>query len=334
MASEARPAEHTGRYKRNLQQFSILWDKRSISRFFFDIRFKVYSLLLLVLKPTSQLPIFTCKLVRRIIFDTTKPNTLLLSTGCPEALLVSASDKVIGRYTYVNREPYDFDKVQQALSILGNARPKMQLIDIGANIGTICIPAVKRGAFQKAIAIEPEPRNYSLLLANIHINGLGDKIVAHNFALGQKDDEKLLFELSNDNFGDHRVRTGSGFGLDHELNREVITVASDTFDKIIKQIDPKESLIWIDTQGFEGQVLSGARNALSVQTPVCFEFWPNGMKRSNSYRLLKEALILAGYTVFYDLNGNPFPVPITSSSFDDLYERLRNRDAFTELLVL
>src|SRR5215831_4505481 len=43
---------------------------------------------------------------------------------------------------------------------------------------------------------EPEPRNYSLLSANIHINGLSDKIVAYNFALGRKDDEQLLLELS------------------------------------------------------------------------------------------------------------------------------------------
>ena len=36
--------------------------------------------------------------------------------------------------------------------------------------------------------------------------------MAYNFALGGKDDEQLLLELSKDNFGDHRAGT-SKYGL-------------------------------------------------------------------------------------------------------------------------
>ncbi len=48
--------------------------------------------------------------------------------------------------------------MHRAVSLLGR-RGLTSLIDIGANIGTICIPAVKCGLFDRAIAIEPEPLN-------------------------------------------------------------------------------------------------------------------------------------------------------------------------------
>ena len=208
------------------------------------------------------------------------------------------------------------------------------MVDIGANIGTICIPAVKRGLFKSAIAIEPDPLNYSLLLANINLNGLRDKIVAHNLALGQKDDEQLAFELSKTNFGDHRVQIRNDSDLYDEAGRKVITVKSQTFDNVVKSVEPNETLIWIDAQGFEGHILCGAKKALHLQTPICCEFWPYGMHRSNCYPLFKKSLIQAGYNLFYDLNEGQSAIPFTSKSLDDLYERLGDRGAYTELLIL
>ena len=283
----------------------------------------------LVISPNKRRQLF-----RKMRFEITKADALVVSTSRDETFVISSSDMDIGRYTYINREPYDFDRVEKVFALLGHRRPKTLLIDIGANIGTICIPAVKRGLFTNAIAIEPDPLNYSLLLANINLNGLRDKIVAHNLALGQKDDEQLAFELSKTNFGDHRVQIRNDFDLYDEAGRKVITVKSQTFDNVVKSVEPNETLIWIDTQGFEGHILCGAKKALHLQTPICCEFWPYGMHRSNCYPLFKKSLIQAGYNLFYDLNEGQSPIPFTSKSLDDLYERLGDRGAYTELLVL
>ena len=314
----------TPRFKERFKQFPMLVTTLRI----------MYDLLLLALRAASRLPFFDLKLLRRIIFDLAKPNTLLLSAGPAETFVISSSDRMIGRHVYVYKEPYDFDKMESVFRILGDSRPKMLLIDIGANIGSVCIPAVKRRAFRKAIAVEPEPRNYSLLSANIHINGLSDKIVAYNFALGRKDDEQLLLELSKDNFGDHRVRIHGNSDLRSDALRETITVKSETFDKTIKELEPKESIIWLDTQGFEGHILSGARKALQLRPPICLEFWPYGMNRTGSYSPLKKALIESGYKWFFYLNENEPPVSLTIASLDRLYEGLQGRDQFTDLLVL
>jgi FkbM family methyltransferase len=194
------------------------------------------------------------------------------------------------------------------------------LIDVGANIGTICIPAVKRGLFRQAIALEPEPLNYTMLSANILINNVVERIVAYNTALGSKDDEILKFELSSDNFGDHRIKLRESEGL-KENDRNVIRVKSETFDKIIPNVQPGEALIWIDTQGSEGYVLRGASAALARQTPLVLEFWPYGMRGSESYDLLRKALTENGYKHFYDLERSIKPIPLSTESLDDLYDR-------------
>jgi FkbM family methyltransferase len=272
---------------------------------------------------------------RKMAFDTAAPGTVLIA-GKNERFVVSTSDKIIGRRIYVDNEPYDFDKMQTVLRILGNDRPRTLLVDVGANIGTICIPAVKRGLFQRAIAIEPEPRNFALLLANIHINWLADKITPQNFALGAKDGDQVVFELSGSNFGDHRVRTTTDSpSLQGEAERSTITVRSESFDAVAKDIDPNETVIWLDTQGFEGHILSGAKNALRSRTPICLEFWPYGLDRSNCYPLLKDALIQNDYSQFYDLPGGIIkPVPLTSDSLDGLRRRIGDTGDFTDILVV
>ena len=69
----------------------------------------------------------------------------------------------------------------------GTTKPEI-LIDIGANIGPICIPAVKRNYVKQAIAIEPGPDNARLLRANVALNSLHDRIIVHECAVGASEE--------------------------------------------------------------------------------------------------------------------------------------------------
>jgi hypothetical protein len=60
------------------------------------------------------------------------------------------------------------------------------LVDVGANIGMICIAMLKRGYFREAIAIEPDPRNFELLKRNIKQNGLEGRIRVAAFAVSDE----------------------------------------------------------------------------------------------------------------------------------------------------
>jgi FkbM family methyltransferase len=281
------------------------------------------------------LPFIKLRWLRRVRFDAAPRNSLLLSSVSPEVYVVSTNDRMIGRPTYAGGS-FDLDKFEQTVRILGERRRNRLLVDVGANIGTICIPAVKRGIFEQAMAFEPEPFNFSLLSANILLNGLRDRIVAHNIALGSQNGQILDFELSEDNYGDHRILDTCANGTARRPRGRIIKVSSETLDQMLQVTAPDETLVWMDTQGFEGHILAGSTRTLQSQVPLVVEFWPHGMKRVASYQSLKDSLLAAGYRVLHDLNGPRMgePVPLSSDALDSIYRRLGEDEwMFTDLLL-
>ena len=156
------------------------------------------------------------------------------------------------------------------------------LYDIGANIGSICIPAVKRNLVETAFAVEPVSKNFQLLRINVILNNLEEKIKLFNFALSSEDDQKLDMELASDNSGDHRIRLNkSDTNLYDEEKRKIEKVKTKKFDTLFQNLNRESDLVWIDSQGFEPVILSGVQNLLKSKTPIVIEFWPYGLKRNN-----------------------------------------------------
>lgn len=274
---------------------------------------------------------FQSPVVARLLWDTAPRGALMLAACPSECFVVAAGDQVIGQWMFKHREPYHFDTLQRAVALLG-ARGRGTLVDIGANIGTICIPAVKRGLFERAIAIEPEPLNYSLLRTNVEVNRQSDRIATYNIALGEKDDETLVFQLATNNLGNHRVRYEAGGSASAPQS---IEVPSQSLDRIAHGIDPASALLWMDTQGFEGHVLAGAPRMLQHRPPLVTKFWPGGLSRSGGRERLARALRSAGYTAFCDLNSpgdtlRPFAVQV----LDVLASQLGTGDGQTDLLLV
>jgi len=268
------------------------------------------------------------KKIRKAIFDTSKPNTILFSKGEKEKFILQSNDQVIGRTVYTTKKPFDFDKLTKVLKIL-NLKKKELLIDVGANIGTICIPAIKRKLFKKALAFEPEPLNFSLLLTNIIINGCYNKISAHNIALGRKNREKLSLKLDNYNKGNHRIIKKSKIN-----SKKNIIINSYKLDSFLKNINSLTTLVWIDVQGYETQVLLGAKKLLNKKAPVCVEFSPPFLEK-NKYDIFKKMFIKNGYNYFYNLNLPLKKVALNNHSIDNLYKSLKkNKFAETDLLFV
>ncbi|KQW42097.1 FkbM family methyltransferase [Pelomonas sp. Root662] len=268
---------------------------------------------------------------RMAVFDAAPAGAVLVSQRGQETYLVSSADRAIARELYVKGQ-FDFEKFEKVMHLLGPTFRPALLLDIGANIGCICIAAVKRGLFERALAFEPEAFNFSLLTANIHLNGLASRVEARNMALGARDGEQLLFELSEDNFGDHRVSFGTLDGRFSEARRERTVVRCESLDSQING-DLQGCLIWMDTQGFEGFVLQGAARSLESRPPLVVEFWPYGMQRNGSYDALKQAVLQAGYTRFHDLELDGGAVPVSEAAFDAVWKRLGVDGRFTDLLI-
>jgi hypothetical protein len=89
----------------------------------------------------------------------------------------------------------------------------------------------------------------------------------------------LDFELSDTNFGDHRISMGGARAAGNGA-RTIITVQADRLDSILDAADlPSPIVVKIDTQGAEGQVFAGGPELLGKAIAIVFEFWPSSMTR-------------------------------------------------------
>jgi FkbM family methyltransferase len=161
------------------------------------------------------------------------------------------------------------------------------IIDVGANIGLTSIPLIRSRGI-RCFAIEADPENFSLLRRNILGNGVESKISALNVAAFSHA-TTVEFELSQNNLGDHRIRSSGDPGrrIDafDETNRRVITVPADTLDNLLgKQLATmaRPIAMKIDIQGAEVQAFNGAPQLLSQLDYLIVEFWPYGLERSGA----------------------------------------------------
>ncbi|NOQ29827.1 MAG: FkbM family methyltransferase [Helicobacteraceae bacterium] len=120
--------------------------------------------------------------------------------------------------------------------------------DIGANVGVYSILASKVKNV-KTISIEPLPDTYEKLKDNIKINRLSN-IKYENIGLSDKK-SKLYFTIDKD--------TMNSVAINSDENTKEVYV--DTLDNLAERyIVP--SVIKIDVEGYETNVLSGAHNVL------------------------------------------------------------------------
>jgi len=253
-----------------------------------------------------------------------------VNTG-EELFIINLEDKEIGKGLFC-KGLFDYDKLLLALKLLKENNTSFDpnlLVDIGANIGTISIPAITRKEFKSVVAFEPNPENFKLLRNNLIINNLEESFEIHQCAVG--DIETFLdLELSARNSGDHRIRVSSENGIFDESQRNKIKVKSITLDSVFESMDKNNTLFWIDVQGYEGHVLTGANKTLKNKVPVVIEFWPYGLNRTNGFDMLKKAL--SSYSGFYDLSSPDFFHDI--SNLEPYFNKIGLEGDFVDLLVI
>jgi FkbM family methyltransferase len=245
--------------------------------------------------------------------------------------IVSSKDSIIGRELFVKGE-FDFEKFIQAFHLISanrsGWRPRL-LIDVGANIGPICIHAVLREYVDQALALEPDPMNSRLLRVNLELNGLTSRIQLHEVAAAPNDGDELQLELSDYNLGDHRIVVANGKGVDPTDHRQTIMVNSARLDTVCAGVLDQDLLVWMDVQGYEGFALSGAQALLGRRVPLVLEFWPKAFNRTGGFPLMQAAL--AHYSGFFDLAAPDRFHPITE--MEALAQRL-GEEGSTDIVVL
>jgi FkbM family methyltransferase len=256
-------------------------------------------------------------------------------------LTFSNKDRAIGRLLYT-RGTFEAEKIERALRCAIDARALAErndgwLVDVGANVGSVCIPLVRRGVFTRALAFEPEPRNHAHLLRNVRLNGLDERTVRVVNAAVSSENGRADLELAFTNFGDHRIRVeapATSHPECREAERAVITVPVQRLDDAVAALGIAHDvkLLWIDVQGHEGQVLEGASALIAAGTPVVAEFWPYGLARAGDAGRRFGALLRERFHAFYDL-GEAAPRRQPIAEIGALFPRYAGT-AFTDLLLV
>ena len=159
------------------------------------------------------------------------------------------------------------------------------VIDVGANIGTISLALTKRlGKLGKCHAIEPHPRIYKYLKNNIALNNLEQQIETYHVALGENEKTVLFSDQSDDS--NNQVSENGPINIEVKKLDDIVNLAN-------------IQLLKIDVEGYEYEVLKGAKNIAMNSKLIYLECIPELLEKYNAgEEQLVSLLKKYGFKVF------------------------------------
>lgn len=181
--------------------------------------------------------------------------------------LIFAPRETIGRDLY-RKGHYQRDLASRVLQLVGPLRGKT-LLEVGANIGTHTVYLMLSGKFERAICIEPDPRNFNLLKQNLELNDFSDVVAAFQYAAGDREGSINLY-FGDDNFGASTV-------IKPRKATRSVSVQLRRVDSIMAEagIGPDDiGLVWMDIEGAEPEALDSMAELTKRRVPILMEYSP------------------------------------------------------------
>jgi FkbM family methyltransferase len=208
------------------------------------------------------------------------------------------------------------------------------IVDVGANIGTSCIPFTRLTECS-VLAIEPFPDNYTLLEQNIRQNGLTSRIRCIQTAVSDGSERVKMFRPERECGGEMIIRDAPI--EDAEVIRDV--PASGLMDILesagiaLEQI----AFVWSDTEGSEASVVKTGTPLWLAGIPLYTEVYPKALEKQNS-----EEALLRLLPQFFDrfigvsdlMESGVYARPEPISHFSGFLDDLKNREDLSDVLLL
>lgn len=143
------------------------------------------------------------------------------------------------------------------------------IIDVGCNIGIFSLFANKTFPNSNIYSFEPNNITFKILKRTIDINNLNNNINIFNCALGDKEGNKKL-RISKDALAsgsaiaDSQIVSEKNYFSSESVNVNITTIDKFVIDKNIKKVD----FIKIDSEGYEKNILLGAKNTIQKFNPT------------------------------------------------------------------
>lgn len=174
------------------------------------------------------------------------------------------------------------------------------VLDLGANIGYYTIMMARLiGSSGKIYAMEPEPRNFSLLKDNICLNGVEDQVEALNIAAGAQRGKAKFYISEYSNLHTFLPYTREGKTIEGITGNSIDVKVTDLSSFLVgkRSVD----LLRMDIEGYEVEVLNGLKSAIVdglFQGKIVFEtHFPKYDDKQHSMRKPLQWLFEHGYHV-------------------------------------
>lgn len=212
--------------------------------------------------------------------------------------------------------------------IFKNIRPNTILLDIGSNIGTTSLPTATAFPSVDVHCFEPNLEINNKLKENAELNFL-DNVYIYDWGISNKSSVKTLF-YSGEKFGNRG--TSSLHKNDDILNPQEIEIPLRTVDDLYAECLKPISVIKIDVQGHEIEVLEGAIKTIQKFNPIIIFEHEDRYQRQPTKRKdsLQNFFKKANYKVFEidrydhrvlrfvywneDINANLIALPIRNQN--------------------
>jgi len=187
----------------------------------------------------------------------------------------------IQKKIYEEKIPYEYDMLKD---IINRAKKDTIIVDIGSNIGNHSLFLAANGF--DVYSFEANPLVFDIMSVSIRINKF-DRIKSFNFGLSDKVGKAKIDNFNESNLGGQSLKIGEG-----EIELKPLDAI-----KFHKKI----SVMKIDVEGMEINVLEGAKNTINNNRPLLYIEAMN----INEYKKLNNILEELGYVYWDTFNATP-----------------------------
>jgi len=209
-------------------------------------------------------------------------------------LILDRNDFILSRALAIDKEW----ELEETNLFKKEVKKGMNVIDIGSHIGYFTVLFSKLvGEKGKVFAFEPFPRSFEILKQNLVLNNLNN-VKLSNEGISNYSGKGELFLQTNEGSVDNRMYEEALVKI-LDYDRKSIIVRTKKLDEI--EFEDKIDFIKMDVQGYESQIIEGAKKMLreSTNLKMLVEFIPNahrvqGKNEEDFIRLLDEL----GFEIF------------------------------------